>query len=296
MSSDYCFNKHNIDSNQALYHSSNISVHNASTMPTIPTSNSSLPDSFIRDNIGNLMISEHSKSIPVDLNMILVKLEFISLIKRGYKINTNTMNFVDANSWSGAVRRMLSHENRKLSLDFITRTISSAIDAIDRYEKTSYLRILINSLNTARIGISELASTYRDDPEFVSNIKVCLASIDIQLNKFLNLVKGYETYPIDIPALISQPTISPPITSSPTISSLMTSSPMMSPSKTPLNSGLKDIGTESDIVSGTINSFKNKNTRPDSVSFEQSKNKSHRYLSQHNSNETEFESSDQLSD
>lgn len=153
---------------------------------------------FQHGRLGDFHIQEYSKTIPVDLRAVLVKLEFISMIKRGYKINTYSMNFVEADSWLGSIRRMLNHENRRNTLDFIVRTVSLAIDSLDKYEKSSYLKILINSLNTARIGISELASTYRDDPEIISNIKVCLANIDIQLDKFKSFIKGYDTLPIDI--------------------------------------------------------------------------------------------------
>lgn len=150
-----------------------------------------------RQNLCNhdLYIHEYSKIIPIELRSILVKLEFISMIKRGYKINTNSMNFVDADSWIGSLKRMFNHENRKNTLDFIVRTVSLSIDSIDKYQNSSYLKILINSLNTARIGIAELASTYRDDPEIVSNFKVCLANIDIQLDKYKSLIKGFDTVP-----------------------------------------------------------------------------------------------------
>ena len=130
------------------------------------------------------------------------------MIKRGYKINTNTMNFVDANSWFGSIRRMLGHENRRNTLDFVVRIVSLTIDMIDKYEKSSYLKIIINTLNSARVGISELASTYREDPEIVSNLKVCLQNIDIQLDKYKNLVKGYDSHQISssLPPLSSTET------------------------------------------------------------------------------------------
>lgn len=146
--------------------------------------------------VSETCIQEYSKTIPIDLRFVLVNLEFISMIKRGYKINTNTMNFVDANSWFGSIRRMLGHENRRNTLDFVVRIVSLTIDMIDKYEKSSYLKIIINTLNSARVGISELASTYREDPEIVSNLKVCLQNIDIQLDKYKNLIKGFDSHQI----------------------------------------------------------------------------------------------------
>lgn len=136
-----------------------------------------------------------SKSIPVDLRDLLVKLEFLSMIKRGYKVNTSTMNFVDSDSWFGSLQRMLQHENRKTTLSYVTSTIDLAIDAIDKYSSSDYIKILINSLATAKLGISELSSTYREDPEIISHIKVCLANIDIQLDKYKHLLRGIDEAP-----------------------------------------------------------------------------------------------------
>jgi len=133
-----------------------------------------------------------SNSIPVDLRELLVRLEFLSMNKRGNKINTNNMSFVSADSWFGCVKRAFNHENRKTSLQFIINTVDLTIDYINKYSTSEFLRIIINSLSTARIGICELATTYRNDPEIVSNLKVCLANIDIQLNKHKHLIKGNE--------------------------------------------------------------------------------------------------------
>lgn len=129
-----------------------------------------------------------SKSFPLELRKVLVDLEFISMIKRGYKVNINLMNFVDSASWIGSIKRTFYHENRKTTLEYIIKTVSQAIDFINKYSKSPYLKILVNSLNTARIGISELAGTYRDDPDFISNIKVCLTNIDIHLDKHKHLL------------------------------------------------------------------------------------------------------------
>lgn len=142
-----------------------------------------------------------SKAIPVDLCDLLVKLQFLSMIKRGSKINTNTMNFVESDSWLGALKRMVSHENRRTTLTYVYNTIDLAIDAINKYAGSEYFRILINSLATARLGIAELITTYREDPEVISHIKVCLANIDIQLNKHKSLIRGNDEISFELPPI-----------------------------------------------------------------------------------------------
>lgn len=131
-----------------------------------------------------------SGSIPNELRDILTKLYFISMIERGIKINTNKLGFVNAESWVGSILRALGHENRKTTLNFINSTIDQSINSIRTYKDTDYIDILINSLNSARGGITNLTSTYHDDPEFYSSIRVCLANIDIQLEKYKNLISG----------------------------------------------------------------------------------------------------------
>lgn len=131
-----------------------------------------------------------SISIPVDLRELLVKLKFIAMIKRGIKINTHAMSFVNANSWIGALKRGLNHENRKVTLSFIIGTVDLTIDSINKYADSVFLRNIINCLNKAKIGIDEIITTYRNDPEIIAKLDVCRDNIDIQLHKYRHLIDG----------------------------------------------------------------------------------------------------------
>ena len=134
----------------------------------------------------------HTSSIPIDLQELLIKLEFISLIQEGTKLNTNNMSFVSADSWIGAFKRAYYQENRETTIQYINNVINSTISAINCYNESDYLRNIINSLNGAKIGIEKFQSTYRDDPKLRSKLNVCLSNIGIQLEKYKHLIKGCE--------------------------------------------------------------------------------------------------------
>ena len=133
-----------------------------------------------------------SNSIPIELRELLVKLNYLSMIPNSSKLNTNTMSFIKSDSVMGSLIRSYYHEDRNVSLEFVKQTISQTIKLINDYGKSDFLKIIINSLNTAKVGIIELLTTYRDDPKMIANIQVCLDEIDIQLTKYKYLIKGNE--------------------------------------------------------------------------------------------------------
>lgn len=139
------------------------------------------------------MSSSHTKfptSIPREIHDILVKLNFLSMIERGVKINTSTkLGFVNSDSWIGAFMRALNHENRRVTINFLENVIDTSITAIKNYSHTEFLKVIIEYLYKARAGIVNLECTYQGDPDFSSHIKVCLDNIDIQLNKHQNLIE-----------------------------------------------------------------------------------------------------------
>lgn len=128
--------------------------------------------------------SNNITSMPIDLKELLSKLEFIAMIQRGHKININSMSFVSSTSLMGSIVRTLNNENRDNSLLFINNTVDATLEAIDKYNNTQFHKILMHSLSSARNGIDQLATTYREDPEVVSKIKVCIKNIDIQLYNY----------------------------------------------------------------------------------------------------------------
>lgn len=144
----------------------------------------------------NISDKPHATSIPIDLQDLLVKLNFISMIQAGQKLNANTMSFSNNNTYLqmliASIRRTINVEDRNTTLNYLNDTINLTIDAINKYSDSEFLRNIINSLNAARIGISRLEATYQNDPGVISKLRVYLANIDVQLNKYRHLIQGCE--------------------------------------------------------------------------------------------------------
>jgi hypothetical protein len=120
-------------------------------------------------------------SIPPPLRDLLSKLAFFAMIERGKKPCVNDMSFVDSGSWFGAYKRWMTNEDRNNMVVQINAIIDQAIMAIDEYRGSEFFPLIINGLAKARQGISHLTSTYSDSPKTVSDIKICLDNIDLQL-------------------------------------------------------------------------------------------------------------------
>lgn len=133
-------------------------------------------------------------SIPPPLRDLLSKLAFFAMIERGKKPCVNDMSFVDSGSWFGAYKRWMTNEDRNNMVVQINSIIDQAIMAIDEYRGSEFFPLIINGLAKARQGISHLTSTYSDSPKTVSDIKICLDNIDLQLarDKQHVTISGYK--------------------------------------------------------------------------------------------------------
>jgi hypothetical protein len=133
-----------------------------------------------------------TNSIPATLNDLLVKLKVISMIERGKKINMGSMTFVDGGSWYGSFQRSLSGESRKSLMVHLNSIIQQAITAIVEYQDTEFCKLIVNHLAQAKMGINNLSTTYQTDPSIVAQINICIANIDIQLEKNKKLLDGHQ--------------------------------------------------------------------------------------------------------
>jgi len=132
------------------------------------------------------------ESIPPALRNLLTKLEYISMIERGQKPCFSDMTFVQSNSWIGAWKRLISGENKKNLLFEIEQIIDRTILAIEEYASKEYVKLLLENLAKAKIGIENLILTYTEHPETISNLRVHIINIDLTLKKH-----GYNTHPKD---------------------------------------------------------------------------------------------------
>lgn len=131
-------------------------------------------------------------SIPITLNDLLVKLRILSMIERGKKINMGTLTFTDSSSWLGALGRTLTGEGRKGLMVHLNQIIQQSINAINEYKETEFCSLIVNHLAQARIGIQNLTTTYQCDPNIVAQVEICVANIDMQLEKNRSLLEGHQ--------------------------------------------------------------------------------------------------------
>lgn len=142
-----------------------------------------------------------TNSIPVTLNDLLVKLKVLSKLENGQKINMGNMSFVSASSYSGAFSRGLNGEGRKSLIVNLNQIITQSINAINEYHGTEFCQLIVNELAKAKVGIQTLTTTYREYPQIVAEIEVCVDNIDIQLKKNRALLEGHQVAPLITPAV-----------------------------------------------------------------------------------------------
>lgn len=130
-------------------------------------------------------------SIPTGLQILLADLDFIGQICRGQKACVTNRVLVDGESWSGALYRSWKGENRINTISKIEQIVNQTVDAIDDHKDTEYIGIIINSFNYARNGVASLVETYQNDPDMKARLNVQLKNIDLQLDQYRNLIKGY---------------------------------------------------------------------------------------------------------
>ena len=133
-----------------------------------------------------------TESIPPALRNLLTKLEYISMIERGQKPCFSDMTFVQSNSWIGAWKRLISGENKKNLLFEVEQIIDRTILAIEEYSNKEYVKLLLENLAKAKIGIENLILTYTDHPETISNLRVYIINIDLTLKKHGVSINPYE--------------------------------------------------------------------------------------------------------
>ena len=162
-----------------------------------------------------------SSSIPQSLRELLSKLEFIGMVGLNQKVCMNSMSFVDADSWVGAIRRGLAGEGRKSMILHLQSMVTASGRALEQYHKTDYLPLLVKNLANAKSGIQHLIKTYEGSPGTVADLNICIADIDMQLKPYRHLlaqVQVSHSQPVNIPShshnsVNSSPMDEPPLPS-----------------------------------------------------------------------------------
>ena len=136
---------------------------------------------------------EPRHSIPTALQILLSELDFLGQIRRNKKPCITGRVLVDSESYSGAVYRFLKGENRNNIISKVEQIFTQTVDAVEMHKNTEHIKIIINYAAAARNGVASLLETYSNDPDFKSKLKVQIDNIDLQLERFRHLIKGYAT-------------------------------------------------------------------------------------------------------
>ncbi len=117
----------------------------------------------------------------------MVKLEFLSQVTEGCKINTKNMSLAPS-SWISSIKRTIAREDRNLTVHYINEVIRETAQIIERYSQNrDYVLIILDAFTRAKAGIENLVITYQTSPDIIANIRVMLAGIDLQLKAARNL-------------------------------------------------------------------------------------------------------------
>ena len=131
-------------------------------------------------------------SIPVSLQAQLADLDFLSQIERNMKPCCNDRVLVNSESWSGALYRFFKGESRMTAITKVEQIVNNAIEAIENQKYQEHISLTINSLYNASNGLLNLSYTYENDPNMKARINVQIKNINIQLDRYKHLIKGFE--------------------------------------------------------------------------------------------------------
>lgn len=132
-----------------------------------------------------------TKPLPIILKDILQKLEILSEIREGQKLNIADMTYCEANSWWSSITRRYMGESRENLIFHLENIINQAIASIEEFKNSEFASILVKSLYKSKTGVENLAKTYKEDPNTFSKIKIILTNIEIQLTKNSEILQRY---------------------------------------------------------------------------------------------------------
>lgn len=112
---------------------------------------------------------------------LLIELTFMSNVKKFEKINVTHKSF--DNGWLAPFTRWWYGENKEKTLQYITTTLTKAIDHVstlrkDEEKNAHTIEMMMNGIKKNRDGIAVLKDTYESQPYMAAQITVLLDSID----------------------------------------------------------------------------------------------------------------------
>jgi hypothetical protein len=127
-------------------------------------------------------------NITGDVSDLLIKLNFLSEIKSGYKINVCNSSFIKPQNWFGPILRGYHQENRKTTLGYIKDIVNRLSEVITNHDEREIIEKIKEILPHSINGLQRLNDTYYNDPDMISNLKVCISTMEMQYKRLSNFV------------------------------------------------------------------------------------------------------------
>ena len=146
-----------------------------------------------------------SRVLPYEVNDILHRLAFLEQIPDNYKVDISRKTQYHKDSWSGWYQRWSKNVCRSDTISHIERDVNDAIAILERYSQGEYIKLVINSLNRAKIGgIKKLKdTTYSDDADVVTRLKTLIDGIQIHLDKYAHYLEPINSTEINTSSYIT---------------------------------------------------------------------------------------------
>lgn len=116
-------------------------------------------------------------SMPIEVQDVLRRLEFFALQERNSKPCIKMRTFVDADSWSGMVYRLIHGESCSVTIQELKSMLKEYGACITYYPV--YRKLLEDGLERASKGISYLFETYQHKPGVTAELRVIMSMIHI---------------------------------------------------------------------------------------------------------------------
>jgi hypothetical protein len=127
----------------------------------------------------------NSTTIPLHLLNLFETMDFLSSAKKDSKPCFNTRQYVDRNSYIGALIRWFNGEKQSTHGNIIIRNCcESASQAYTSYIGTEYEKIILNKIIELRKGLVEIQNTYSKDTreiDTVNHINNSIMILDLKI-------------------------------------------------------------------------------------------------------------------
>lgn len=144
---------------------------------------------------------------------LLINLKILSKIQKNGKITRSYDGIIslDHETFYQPIRRFISSDSRKQAIFEINSIITEAIESFsnilnskftnknycntDEYKKNcDNLRLLLNEIELAKIGVENLKFTYQNDQNVVSQLDIIILKMNTTINDVSNKLLYYQSF------------------------------------------------------------------------------------------------------